>query len=120
MTWVKVLSEGAIEPGARQVVKVGKRNILLLNHSGQLYAVDNVCPHLKLPLKKGKLTSDGAIICPWHRSAFDLCTGEVKEWTPWPPGVGKALGLISREKALSVFPTRVEEGSIWVDVSEPQ
>ncbi|MGH2415500.1 MAG: Rieske (2Fe-2S) protein, partial [Microcystaceae cyanobacterium] len=103
-------------PGMREVVKVGNRNILLLNHEGQLYAVDNTCPHLNLPLKKGKITEDKAIVCPWHRSAFDLCTGNVKSWSSWPPGVGKALGMISPEKSLPVFPIRVENGSVWVDV----
>jgi nitrite reductase/ring-hydroxylating ferredoxin subunit len=116
MSWTKVSEVGSLSPGARQVVTVGSRAILLLNHEGKYYAMDNACPHLKLSLKKGKITEDGAIVCPWHRTAFDLGTGNVKEWTPWPPVVGKVLGTISKEKALSVFPTRVEEGSIWVDV----
>jgi nitrite reductase/ring-hydroxylating ferredoxin subunit len=116
MGWTKVIAVEALAPGGREVVKVGNRNILLLNHNGQFYAVDNVCPHLKLQMKKGKVTTDGAIVCPWHRSAFDLCTGAVKEWTPWPPVVGQALGLISGEKPLPVFPIRVEEGNIWVEV----
>lgn len=118
MSWSKVLPVDSLQQGARQVVKVGKRNILLLYHDSKLIAVDNTCPHLKLPLKKGKITEDGAIVCPWHHSAFDLCTGDVKEWCPWPPVVGKALSLISPSKALPVFPVRVEEGSIWVDLEE--
>ncbi len=118
MTWTKVLSQDALADGSRQVVKVGDRNILLLHHQGQLHAINNACPHLKLPLKKGKISEDGAIICPWHHSAFDLKTGNVKEWTPWPPVVGKALGMMTSEKGLSVFPVRVESGSIWVDVTE--
>jgi len=120
MSWFKVLPEDGLGEGARQVVKVGKHSILLLNHEGQLYAVDNMCPHMRLPLQKGKVTEDGAIICPWHRSAFDLRSGDVKEWSPWPPGVGSILGMISRGKALPVFPTRVAEGSIWVDLEEQQ
>lgn len=118
MSWTKVLSVDALSDGARQVVKVGKRNILLLNYDGQLIAVDNTCPHMKLPLKNGQITEDGAIVCPWHHSAFDLHTGDVKEWSSWPPVVGKALALVSKEKALPVFPVRAEEGSIWVDVEE--
>jgi nitrite reductase/ring-hydroxylating ferredoxin subunit len=118
MSWIKVLPVDSLPQGTRQVVKVGKRNILLLYHNSQLIAVDNTCPHLKLPLKNGEITEDGAIVCPWHHSAFDLCTGDVKEWSPWPPVVGKALGMISRSKTLSVFPVRVEEESIWVDVEE--
>ncbi|PMB50888.1 (2Fe-2S)-binding protein [Fischerella thermalis CCMEE 5201] len=117
MSWTKVLAADALSPGAREVVKVGSRKILLVNHEGQLYAVDNACPHLKLSLKKGKIV-DGAIVCPWHRSAFDLCTGEVKDWIVWPPVVSKAMGVVSREKTLPVYPVRVEDGSIWVDVAE--
>lgn len=116
MTWTKVLPSQSLTPGTREVVKVGNQNILLLNHEGSLYAIDNACPHLKLPMKKGKITEDGAIVCPWHRSAFDLKTGSVKTWTPWPPVVGQVLGTISSEKPLSVFPVREEDGSIWVDV----
>ena len=117
MSWTKVLAADALSPGAREVVKVGSRKILLLNHEGQVYAVDNACPHLKLSLKKGKIV-DGTIVCPWHRSAFDLCTGEVKDWITWPPVVSKAMSVVSQEKTLPVYPVRVEDGSIWVDVAE--
>jgi nitrite reductase/ring-hydroxylating ferredoxin subunit len=116
MSWTQVLPVDALTPGTRQVVKVADVSILLLNHEGQLYAVNNVCPHLKLSLKKGKITPEGTIVCPWHRSDFDLCSGEVKNWTPWPPMVGKAMGMLSKPQPLSVFPVRVEDGSIWVDV----
>lgn len=116
MSWVKVLPVESLPEEGRQVVKVGQQKILLLYHDSKLMAINNICPHLKLPLKKGKITEDGAIVCPWHHSAFDLCTGEVKEWCPWPPVVGKALSMISGSKALSVFPVRIEDESIWVDI----
>ncbi len=118
MSWTQVLAADALSSGERKVVKIGNRKILLLNHQDKLYAIENSCPHMKLPMKKGKLTEDGAIICPFHRSAFDLSTGEVKNWTPFPPVVGNLMGKMSPQKALSVFPTRVEEGNIWVDVKE--
>lgn len=118
MSWTKVLSEDALKPESREVVKVGDNSILLLNHEGKLYAVSNVCPHLKLSLKKGKITADGAIVCPWHRSEFDLCSGEVKNWTPWPPVVGKAMAMMSKPQALSIFPVRVEDGSIWINLED--
>lgn len=50
----------------------------------------------------------------WRQSAFDLRSGDVKDWSPWPPGVGRLLRATSRQKVLPVFPARVEEGSIWV------
>ncbi|NES82707.1 MAG: Rieske (2Fe-2S) protein [Moorea sp. SIO2B7] len=118
MSWVKVLSADALPSGAKQVVKVEKQSILVINHDGQIYAVSNSCPHLNLPLKKGKITEDCAIVCPFHRSAFDLKSGNVKEWSPFPPVIGNFLGMVKKETTLPVFPTRVEEGSIWVSLEE--
>lgn len=115
MSWTKVLPVESLAPGTRQVVKVGDRSILVLNQDGQLHAVDKRCPHLKLSITKGKITSDGTIVCPWHRSSFDLGTGAVKEWVTWPPVVNKAMQMLSEEKPLPVFPIRIEDGSIWVD-----
>ncbi|MTJ09480.1 Rieske (2Fe-2S) protein [Anabaena sp. UHCC 0204] len=115
MAWTKVLTVDALAAGAREVVKVGDRKILLLNHENKLYAVDNTCPHLKLSLTKGKI-ENGAIVCSFHRSAFDLSNGEVKTWCPFPPVVGKLLGKVSPEKTLPVYPLKVEEGNILIDV----
>jgi nitrite reductase/ring-hydroxylating ferredoxin subunit len=116
MKWVKVLAQDELPAASRKVVKVEDRAILLLEHSGQIYAMENACPHLKLPLKAGKITADNAIVCPWHHSAFDLSSGEVKDWCAWPPGVGKVLAMVSKEKTLKVFPTRIEDNSVWVDL----
>lgn len=117
MGWTKVLSEAELPAGARQVVDIGEQKVLLLNHEGKLYAVSNRCPHMGLPMKKGKITDDGALVCPFHRSAFDLCTGEAKTWTPFPPVVGQLMGMIKAETALPVFATRTEDGSIWVEMT---
>jgi nitrite reductase/ring-hydroxylating ferredoxin subunit len=116
MTWTKALAVDALIPGTRQVVKLAERSLLLLNESGNIYAVDSICPHLKLPLKKAKVTSDSSLVCPWHRSEFDLATGNVKSWCPFPPVVGSVLGKMSSEKSLGVFPTKIEEGQILVDL----
>lgn len=114
MEWIAVVPEDELPDGERRVVEAHGRAILVLHDRGQIYAVDNTCPHMGAALEAGELTEDGIIICPRHHSAFDLRTGKVREWAPWPPGVGRILGVISREKPLPVFPTKVEEGTIWV------
>lgn len=114
MNWIRVLSQQELPEGERRLVKVEDRSILLIHHQGALYAMASACPHMGAGLIKGKITDDGAIVCPLHHSVFDLKTGDVVSWSPWPPGVGKVLGLVSREKALAVFPTRVEAGNIWI------
>jgi nitrite reductase/ring-hydroxylating ferredoxin subunit len=118
MDWIKVLPQDELPDGQRRVVQVEGHPVLLLRRQGQIYAVDDTCPHMGASLEAGKITEDGAIVCPRHHSAFDLRTGEVKEWTPWPPGVGRLLGTVSREKALAVYPTRVDKDGIWVGVEE--
>ena len=121
MNWIKVLPETELPEGVRQVVNVQDHSILLIHENGKVYAMLSACPHMRLPLKSGKITEDEAgtgvaIVCPFHHSAFDLHTGDVKAWSPWPPVIGKMLGSVSREKALRVFPTRISEGSIWIDL----
>lgn len=118
MQWINVLEETRLPEGGRKVVRVEGESILLVRHQGQVYAVAARCPHMGAPLQNGRLTDDGAIVCPWHRSAFDLRTGDVRDWTPWPPAVGAALGALRRERALPVFAVKIENESIWVAVEE--
>ena len=116
MIKVKVLPVSDIVENSRTVVEVGEYKVLVIHSGGRFFAVNNRCPHMKLPLKSGKMTDDHAIVCPFHHSAFDLETGDVKEWSPWPPVVGKALGALAREKALPVFATEVKDGWLWIAV----
>lgn len=117
MTWTQALGVKDLAPGTRQVVKLGGRSLLLLNESGTIHAVNNICPHLKFPLKKGKVTADGSLVCPLHRSEFDLATGNVNQWCPFPPVVGNVLGKISSPKNLTVYPTKLEGDQIFVDLN---
>src|ERR687895_374241 len=43
-------------------------------HDGQMYAVDNRCPHMGFPLDRGTV-QDGILTCHWHHARFDLCSG---------------------------------------------
>jgi hypothetical protein len=40
----------------------------------------------------------------------------VEEWITWPPLVSNAMSLVSSEKNLKVFPTRLEDGNILIDI----
>ena len=115
MNWKQVLTQDELPDGERAVVDVGERSILLIHSEGAIYALESRCPHMRLPLKGAKV--EGATLtCPWHHSAFDLRTGDVKEWSPWPPAVGKMLGALRREQALTVYPVKVEKEAIWVGI----
>jgi nitrite reductase/ring-hydroxylating ferredoxin subunit len=79
-----------IPPGARKLVKVGTRDIVIFNLKGELFALSDKCPHRGGSLSRGRLTGvvcstapgtydytrPGEIIrCPWHGWEFDVRTG---------------------------------------------
>lgn len=115
MHMIRVLPVENVPENARKVVEVGEYRVLIIHSGGKFFAVSNHCPHMSLPLKNGKISDDGAIVCPFHHSAFDLENGDVKDWSPWPPVVGRALGTLAREKALPVFATEVKDGWLWIE-----
>lgn len=48
--------------------------IALFHFSGDLYAIEDICPHAGAVLSSGEL--DGTVLtCPQHGSQFDVCTG---------------------------------------------
>jgi nitrite reductase/ring-hydroxylating ferredoxin subunit len=72
----------------------------------QYYAVQDHCTHRYGPLSEGRLCADGEVECPWHRSRFDLKTGQ--------PTHGPA------QEPLKTFETRVVDGIVQVRVpAEP-
>jgi 3-phenylpropionate/trans-cinnamate dioxygenase ferredoxin component len=60
----------------KKVVKVGRENILLINHKGNYYAIYSRCPHLHLSIVNGFIDNK-IITCPNHGSQFNIETGEV-------------------------------------------
>ena len=45
--------------------------------SGEVCAIAATCSHLGGPLDQGKRDGD-TVVCPWHGSRFDLCSGDVQ------------------------------------------
>jgi nitrite reductase/ring-hydroxylating ferredoxin subunit len=45
--------------------------------TGEVCAIAATCSHLGGPLADGKRDGD-TVVCPWHGSRFDLCSGEVR------------------------------------------
>ena len=90
--------------GRSAVFKSGKRQILIADVGGAIYALDNRCPHEGYPLSKGT-TDDGActLTCNWHNWKFQLSDG----------------ACLIGDDDVRVYDTKVEDGAIWVDVSPP-
>jgi len=55
-------------------VDVGEKRIALFRYQGEVFALDETCPHRGGPLHEGFLDR-GVVLCPWHQWQFDLKTG---------------------------------------------
>jgi nitrite reductase/ring-hydroxylating ferredoxin subunit/uncharacterized membrane protein len=79
--FIPVLRESELpEEGMRRVeidAEDGKVGILLSRtRGGKVCAISATCNHFSGPLERGDREGD-TIVCPWHKSRFDLCTGRV-------------------------------------------
>lgn len=66
-----------------RLVTVNKQKIALFKYKGNVYAVDETCPHMGGPLHLGDIEELGeaqlpCIVCPWHSWKYSLQTGQLK------------------------------------------
>lgn len=122
MNQIDIASAADVVEGKAHLATAGKLSLLLTRVDGRLQAFENRCPHLGLPLARGRI-DNGAIRCPWHGSSFDICSGENLDWcTSIPGGVQmpswthKLIALGKKPAPLRRFEVREEKGRIYVNV----
>ncbi len=96
---IRVGSVDELKAGGCRVVTGGGHAITVIYHDGQVYAVDNRCPHMGFPLDRGSV-KDGILTCHWHNARFDLASGGT--FNPFADDVRS-------------FPVTVDDGQVWVD-----
>ena len=81
----------------------------MLINQGSIFAIENLCPHMDLPLDIGQITERDTILCPYHNSEFSFKSGEVKKW------VGGLPDAHQKEcKPLNIINVIQHEEYIWV------
>jgi nitrite reductase/ring-hydroxylating ferredoxin subunit len=86
------------------LVVAGKgHTISVFYHNGQVYAVDNRCPHMGFPLARGTV-KDGILTCHWHHARFDLASGGT--FDPFADDV-------------DAFPVTMVGDEVWVNPTPP-
>jgi nitrite reductase/ring-hydroxylating ferredoxin subunit len=98
-TFVPAASLSDLEANGREVVSENGRTIALFHHAGEVYAVDNRCPHMGFPLARGTV-EEGVLTCHWHHARFELEAGDT--FDIWADDV-------------QTFPVEIREGTIHVD-----
>src|SRR5690606_2783137 len=97
--WVDVAAEVEITPSRPAVLRLGRQRVAVLrNDEGQLWAVDDRCPHEGYPLTQGQLRGC-TLTCAWHNFKFDLRDGR----------------CLKGDEAVAVYPVRVVGGRVEVD-----
>lgn len=82
--FVKVTTTDKIPQGKKIKVEAGGYEILLMNVSGKIYAIDNICSHEQCGLDEGDLEGF-TITCPCHGAKYDARNGNGFKETPWGP-----------------------------------
>jgi 3-phenylpropionate/trans-cinnamate dioxygenase ferredoxin subunit len=102
-TYTTVCALDDLPPGTVRTVEAGGRPVALCNVEGELFAVDDICPHAGASLGAGRLDGE-RLVCPFHAARFDLRTGAAVS--------GPA------DHGLSTYPVRVEGNDVQVAVPE--
>lgn len=101
MPFVRVARVTDIPPGKGRLVDHGAVPVAVFNAGGGRFcAVSALCPHEDGPLADGWLEGD-TVVCPWHGFDFDLATGACR---------------VADDLSIGVYPTRVTDGVVEVDL----
>ncbi len=100
MTYVEVAKLSDLSADRGHLVSVEESPVALFLVEGQVYAIDDRCPHAGASLATGDLC-DGAVVCPRHGAMFDVCSGE-------------ALGPPAEEDVKS-WRVRVTDGRVEIE-----
>lgn len=98
--WTRVCATSELLPGEMRVAWDGDTAILVFNHDGDFYALEDRCSHEDFELSAGSYDADeGSIECVLHGARFDIRDGR--------PLCPPAYAPVVR------FPVRVEADAVW-------
>ena len=104
-TWTFVCATGELLPGEMKTAfdEVTGTPIVVLNHDGELYALEDKCSHEDFELSSGHFDpADASIECVLHSARFNIRSGEPQCPPAYTP--------------VAKFPVQVVDGMIEVAV----
>ncbi|AWN45963.1 naphthalene 1,2-dioxygenase [Methylobacterium terrae] len=104
MTWYPVADLADFEGRPVLAREAGGQALALYRVDGAVHATQGRCTHAGALLAEGEVV-EGYIECPAHYGLFEIPTGRAQG------------GPVCRD--LAVYPVRVEEGRVWVEVVPP-
>ncbi len=99
--WIKTCNLEQVKKGELfGFVKDGMK-LLIANLDGKIHATDLICTHADADLSTGFLSEEG-VRCPLHLSVFNLVNGKPNN--------------LPAETALKVYPVKIDNNEIFVEV----
>lgn len=101
-TWTFVCATGELLPGEMKTVfdEITGTPILVVNHDGTLYALEDKCSHEDFELSSGTFDpKEASIECVLHGARFDVRDGRALCAPAYSP--------------IPKFPTRIELAGVW-------
>ena len=80
--------------------------LVVLNVEGELYALENRCPHAGLPIGDGE-RAGMTLTCPYHGYTYHIKTG-------------KNIDFPDEERRATTFPIHVEGGRVQVQLASDE
>lgn len=117
----KVADVGSLEDDKGFCVKANGVRLVLVKTNGAVHALENRCPHLGVPLGRGKVEG-GEIVCPFHGSRFNVVTGENTDWVSSVAGMhipdwsSALLSFGKKPQPIRTFPVSIEGQDVFVDL----
>lgn len=105
MQWFAAAPLAALQAAGMMEAEVGSAAVLLYNLHGDLYATSAICPHHAAWLSQGGVSGD-CIDCPRHQGRFHIPTGRKLRGPECPD--------------LRTYPTRVQDGQVFVGIRSAQ
>lgn len=122
MTTINVATSTQIKEGELFPVTFENKKAILTRIDGTVYAVENKCPHLGMPLTKGKICNN-AVTCRWHGATFDLKTGANIKWVdsfvgvPLPEWTHQVLSVGKQAQGLKTFTVTEQDDKVAIVIS---
>jgi nitrite reductase (NADH) small subunit/3-phenylpropionate/trans-cinnamate dioxygenase ferredoxin subunit len=101
--FVTVCKTIELAEGQARTVSVNGKLIALFRDNGELFAIDDTCPHMGASLAGG-FVENGIVTCPWHAWRFRLGDGA------WADNPRIKIGC---------YAVRVEGDAVQVQVPAP-
>jgi nitrite reductase/ring-hydroxylating ferredoxin subunit len=117
----KVADLASLGDGKLHCVKARDVSLVLVKTDAGVHALENKCPHLGLPMGRGKLEGE-EIVCPFHGSRFNVRTGENTDWVGAVAGIkiptwSRALLAFGKKpQPVRTFPVTLEGQDVFVDL----